>query len=276
MNREELNTALYERMAAEQDTFRDWLKSQSPEEILAHANEYTVREEILMSLFNYGVLSADKVKALLSSPTPLADVTKEYLDMEDERMDMALNAINNRANHVIQQEQDKFLNTPIYLQSGAYAREHNELDVFRASFQTNVACMDAIEQAIRGNYADNCLDTAAIYDDVVGRFGAERVQLVLATTIQHKDWDERFSRDNRAWARTVAMEASFGSRENDHSVSYVVDKAHSCLTDLFVSHFRKEQAREKEQPKKESVLGKLQRPLPEPAARPGKDGSHER
>ena len=28
MNREELNTALYEKMAAEQNTFRDWLKSQ--------------------------------------------------------------------------------------------------------------------------------------------------------------------------------------------------------------------------------------------------------
>ena len=30
------NTALYEKMAAEQDKFRDWLKSQPPEEILKH------------------------------------------------------------------------------------------------------------------------------------------------------------------------------------------------------------------------------------------------
>ena len=35
------NTALYEKMAAEQDTFRDWLKSHPPEEILNHAYEYT-------------------------------------------------------------------------------------------------------------------------------------------------------------------------------------------------------------------------------------------
>ena len=34
MNSNEKNTALYEKMAAEQDTFRDWLKSQSPEEVL--------------------------------------------------------------------------------------------------------------------------------------------------------------------------------------------------------------------------------------------------
>ena len=30
MNTNDLNTALYEKMAAEQDKFRDWLKSQSP------------------------------------------------------------------------------------------------------------------------------------------------------------------------------------------------------------------------------------------------------
>ena len=40
------NTALYEKMAAEQDKFRDWLKSQPPEEILNHAYEYAVREDI--------------------------------------------------------------------------------------------------------------------------------------------------------------------------------------------------------------------------------------
>ena len=72
------------------------------------------------------------------------------------------------------------------------------------------------------------------------------------------------------------MEASFGSRDNDHSFSYVVDRAHSGLTDMFVSHFRREQAKEKEQPQKASVLGKLRRPLPESPAKSGKDVSHER
>lgn len=30
MNTNDLNTALYEKMAAEQDKFRDWMKSQPP------------------------------------------------------------------------------------------------------------------------------------------------------------------------------------------------------------------------------------------------------
>ena len=43
MNTNDLNTALYEKMAAEQDKYRDWLKSQPPAEVLNHAYEYTVR-----------------------------------------------------------------------------------------------------------------------------------------------------------------------------------------------------------------------------------------
>ena len=38
------------KMFAEQEQFRDWLLSQPPAEILNHAYEYTVREDILMSL----------------------------------------------------------------------------------------------------------------------------------------------------------------------------------------------------------------------------------
>ena len=38
------NAVLYEKMAAEQDKFRDWLKSQPPEEILKHTYEYRSEE----------------------------------------------------------------------------------------------------------------------------------------------------------------------------------------------------------------------------------------
>ena len=50
MTNEELNTALYEKMFSEQETYRAWLLTQPPEEILNHTYEYTVREDILMSL----------------------------------------------------------------------------------------------------------------------------------------------------------------------------------------------------------------------------------
>ena len=50
MNATDWNTALFEKMSDEQDKFRDWLKSQPPEEILHHTYEYTVREDIVMAM----------------------------------------------------------------------------------------------------------------------------------------------------------------------------------------------------------------------------------
>jgi hypothetical protein len=75
---------------------------------------------------------------------------------------------------------------PIYLQSGAFAREHGELDTFRASYKANVACKDAIENAIAENYRDNRLNTAGAHS-VIEQFGMERTMMVLANTVQHKD-----------------------------------------------------------------------------------------
>ena len=73
MNTNDLNTALYEKMAAEQDKYRDWLKSQPPAEVLNHAYEYTVREDIVMTMEELELTDA-QAQALLDSPTPLADV----------------------------------------------------------------------------------------------------------------------------------------------------------------------------------------------------------
>ena len=101
MTNEERNTALYQKMFAEQEVFRDWLKGHSPEEILNHAYEYTVREDILLSL-EYNDLSPRQAKALLKSPTPLADVFKKWDSWEDNRhMENIWNAVEARANEVV-------------------------------------------------------------------------------------------------------------------------------------------------------------------------------
>ena len=47
MTNEELNTALYKKVFAEQEKYREWLLSQPPDEILNHCYEYTVREDIV-------------------------------------------------------------------------------------------------------------------------------------------------------------------------------------------------------------------------------------
>ena len=71
MTNAELNKALYQKMFAEQETYREWLLSHPSEEILNHTYEYTVREDILLSM-EYNDLLYAQVKALLKriGPSP--------------------------------------------------------------------------------------------------------------------------------------------------------------------------------------------------------------
>ena len=86
MTNEELNTALYKKVFAEQEKYREWLLSQPPDEILNHCYEYTVREDIVLALEEYD-LSDKQCKALLKSPSPLADVFKDFEKWETDHMD---------------------------------------------------------------------------------------------------------------------------------------------------------------------------------------------
>ena len=86
MTNEELNTRLYEKIFAEQEQFRDWLLSQPPAEILNHAYEYTVREDILMSL-EYHNLEDSQARALLKSDKPLKQIFERWENQETSYMD---------------------------------------------------------------------------------------------------------------------------------------------------------------------------------------------
>lgn len=74
---ERLNTALYKKMFAAQEHYRAWLLGQPPEEILNHTYEYTMREDILLSL-EYEDISAKRAAALLALSDPLDAVYQEY------------------------------------------------------------------------------------------------------------------------------------------------------------------------------------------------------
>lgn len=106
MTNEQLNTALYEKMFAEQETYRAWLLSQPPEEILNHTYEYTVREDILMSL-EYNDLPDAQARAMLKSPSPLADVFKDWEQKETGYMEDIWQTVEDRAKTEAQKEQKK-------------------------------------------------------------------------------------------------------------------------------------------------------------------------
>ena len=93
----ELSSKLYEKMSAEQDKFRAWLVEQPPADILLHAVEYAVREDILMEMEALE-LPDDQARALLASPDTMADIYKTFSKMVDTgHMDVVRESIEDRA-----------------------------------------------------------------------------------------------------------------------------------------------------------------------------------
>ena len=93
----ELSSKLYEKASAEQDKFRAWLVDQPPADILLHAVEYAVREDILMEMEALE-LPDDQARALLASPDTMADIYKTFSKMVDTgHMDVVRESIEDRA-----------------------------------------------------------------------------------------------------------------------------------------------------------------------------------
>ena len=267
MNNGELNAALFEKMAAEHETYKEWLLSQPPEEILQHTYEYTVKNDILCSMEN-NVFTDAQASALLKSPSPLGDVYKEFVNRETGYMDVVLDSIRERANIVIQTEREQrqaLLSTPVYKYPATYARENGELDIYRASHKANIACRDAIDNAIRDNYNDNRLSVNAA-KQVVAEFGFDRTLYVLANTVREKDWDGRIDHRNKEWARTIPIFDDNNGFGDNRNREFVVDRSHPGLLDLFVTQTRREylltQPLTKEEIRAEAaeVLRRLQSP----------------
>ena len=253
---EALQQSLYDKLSREQDKYRDWLKGQPPEEILHHSYEYTVREDILMSMEEL-TLSEAETRALLLSPSPMAILYNKFSDLETGYMDTIRDSIEDTA----KDEAKKLRDLPVYPYPADHAREQGELDVYRASFRANVSCKDAIEAAIRDNYHDNRLDTAAV-GQVAEQFGQERMLYVLAATVRHFDYDGRISRDNKRWANTIPVYKNKDGMGGDSTTQFVVC-SHPGLTDLFLTGARREQPLTADEIKAEAarLMGKLQEPV---------------
>lgn len=273
MEKEDLNIKLYEKLYDEQQVFRGWLLSQPPEVIIQHSFEYAMREDIVACM-EEGYLPDGEAQALLDSPSPLKEVFTTFKDNAPSYMDEIRDSLSSTAMSIIREQElkDKF---PLYKQTAAYAREHGELDDYRASLQANVACKKAIEAAIAESYHDNRLDTFCV-KPIMERFSSERVEYVLAATVQVKDWDERFSRSNKAWAATIPVVNDGNDIMGDRRTHLAVNK-HSGLTDMFITAFREEQQKQREAPQRMSIYDQLRQPLPQTAApTPKKNKTQER
>lgn len=120
---------------------------------------------------------------------------------------------------------------PLYEWSLEDAVRNNERDLWRESYKENCDCARAIERAISENYYDNVLHDCV--KPIIDRYGYDRVNFVLANTVQQNKEDGRFSEDNKKWAKL------FHIPRDDVRWHFCVE-SHPGLTNLFINDARKE------------------------------------
>ncbi|MEY8573769.1 DUF3849 domain-containing protein [Oscillospiraceae bacterium 21-37] len=220
---EQIRKELYEKMNAEQDAYRAKLLAMPPEEILKHTWEYNAKVDILTAV-DSSILAENQMRALLKSPCPLADVVKEYRDMDTHNEEILA---------AFEEAAKLHMEPPIYRQSAQYAMEHGEREAYFASRRSFEACGRAIDESIDKHFDGMYLSKDAVRE-VLEEFSTERVNLVLACTVKHKEWDLRFSRGNREWAKTVDT-TCLGKEPY-----YCMSRSHPAILDGFISTFREQ------------------------------------
>lgn len=227
---------LREKMRQEQIEFCAKLMTKKPEEILTHAYEYSVREDIILATEEI-TLTREQVRALLKSPAPLADVYKDFSKLETDYMSIMAQCVEERADALLKKEQQQ--NPPkVYRQSAAYARQHDELSQYHESCRLNERCRDEIDAALAQRFDGMRLGAGSV-EQVVAEYGLERTKYVLAAAIQTRDGDGRISRTNREWANSVRTIKDMDDRGFDRSCYYADLQAHTCLVDGFANQLRK-------------------------------------
>ncbi len=106
MKKTDYNVLLYEKAKAEQDRYKEWLLSQLPEEILDHAYEYSVREDIVMYM-EYAELTPERAKALLKSPCIVDDIYRDLYMLDINHMEDIRYCTEERADKLISRNLEK-------------------------------------------------------------------------------------------------------------------------------------------------------------------------
>lgn len=241
-------------------------KDRHTKEVEAESVAYTVcqRYGIETSDYSFGYIagwSSDKeTKELKGSLETIRSTAAEMIESIDAKLKVLL-AEKEQEQAQMQteaatEEKTSYHDVPVYREMANYAYEAGELDMYRASRDANMACKEAIEAAISENYVDYRLSTRVAVETVLEQFSEERVQYVLANTVQHNLHDGRYHAENKDWAGKISV-----CEEN--SESFIVSQVHPGLVNLFIDQF-KDLLPEKTQEQTETVSI----PEPEKAAAP--------
>ena len=133
---------------------------------------------------------------------------------------------------------------PVYLETLRHAVDvDGDKALFHNSHKLNCACAEAIDKAISTHNTPAGHPGGAYYDfdvvlkEVAAEYGTERVNAVVAHTVNKHDWDGRLSDKNKEWAKTVDVP----------QVDYIPLNTHLAVFDGFVNHVREADCATREQ-----------------------------
>jgi hypothetical protein len=100
---EEFNAELYEKVSAEFEEYKNNLLAMSPEQILEHAYDYAIREDIALTL-EYFDLHARQAQALLKADNVLDAVLEKWEGWKNNYTESIQEAIECKANEISRAE----------------------------------------------------------------------------------------------------------------------------------------------------------------------------
>ena len=103
MTNEELNKALYDKMSAELERYKNWLKTQPPETIIQNAYECAMKEDILLSM-EYNDLDDEQARVLLNAQNPLEMAYHSFENMQTGHMEYIQESVEIVADDLVRQE----------------------------------------------------------------------------------------------------------------------------------------------------------------------------
>ena len=126
---------------------------------------------------------------------------------------------------------------PTYPWSMLQARSLGEFELWLESYRINCDCARFIEKQISTNYADNKLNAQGV-KETIEKYRFDRVNRVLANTVDLGMTDGRYSQNNKEWSQGFAIPKEEWRYSHNYSVN-----SHPGLVNLFVDQARKEWAK---------------------------------
>lgn len=200
-------------------------------EFIEDSDDYYLSAEDIAELIKDGDAVTERVYAYyMETSDPinteawdeLSELTKNYIDDRWKKQETMTKEVS------------------VYGETLEYANLNGEQELYRNSLRANIECKRAIEESIRNNF-DGMHLNKDFENELIERFGMERVKYVLANTVQENEWDGRYSPETKQWAKAVAV-----TEKKDHRSQFIVG-SHPAVLDGFISRLRKAEKIESEE-----------------------------